>query len=190
MESTAYIGQHYWLHQKPHGYTKRRSVLFTDDLNEYPLAPASIEFAVEYLLPGAEVEFAPCYRHYYFAAHDLAFQVGVGIILTGVVMAVTAYRGVRGEVFEPCGVIVMQSSLIIVNENGGGDVHCVYKNQSLSNAAFPQALLHLWRDVYEGQASWSIEPQLFSIAFQAGSSLIRGYTNFKVESGLPQINNY
>src|SRR5208337_2703457 len=81
------------------------SVLIADDLDEHPLAPASIEFAVEYLLPGAEVKFAFGYGNHHFTAHDLPIHVSVGIVFAAVVVPILVYRLVGGELFEPCGVV-------------------------------------------------------------------------------------
>ncbi len=53
-----------------------------------PLLAAAVEFAVEDLLPGAEVELALGDGHHHLAAHDLAFHVGVGVVLAGAVVLV------------------------------------------------------------------------------------------------------
>ncbi len=150
------------------------SVLIADDLDEHPLSPASIEFPVEDLLPGAEVKFASGYGNHHFAAHDLPFHVGVGIVFAAVVVPILVYRLVGGELFEPCGVVAMESAFVVVNEHGSGDMHRVDKNEPLPNAAFMKTFFDLSRDVDEGYARWGIEPQLFSIAFQAVSPLFDG----------------
>ena len=64
------------------------------------LRPA-VEFAVEDLLPRAEIEFAVGDRHDHLAPHDLAFQVRIGVILAGPVVTVLGNRFVRGEFFQP-----------------------------------------------------------------------------------------
>jgi len=145
------------------------SVLVADDLDEHPLAPASIEFAIEDLLPGAEVKFASGYGNHHFTAHDLPLHVGVGIVFAAVVVAILVDRIVGGELFEPCGVVAMESAFVVVNEHGSGDMHRVDKNEPLPNAAFMKAFFDLSRDVDEGCARWGVEPQLLSIAFQAVS---------------------
>src|SRR5208337_3485686 len=142
------------------------SVLIADDLDEHPLAPASVEFAVEDLLPGAEVKLAPGYCNHHFTAHDLAFHVSVGIVFAAVVVAIAVDRLVRGQMFEPRGVVAVESALVVVYEHGSSDVHCVDKNDPLQNAAFTKAFFDLARDVDKGCARRGIEPQLLSIAFQ------------------------
>ena len=72
-------------------------MLFADDLDQHPLAPAAVEFTVEDLFPGAEIESTFCDGHHHFAPHDLAFHMGVGVILTHIV-AVLGYRFVGAPV--------------------------------------------------------------------------------------------
>jgi hypothetical protein len=52
----------------------------------------------------------------------------------------------------------MESAFIVVNEDGSGDVHCVYENDPLQNSAFPKTFFHLPGDVDEGHARRGIEP--------------------------------
>src|SRR5262245_57608847 len=67
-----------------------------DDLDEHPLGAVAVELAVEDLLPGAEVELPPGDRHDDLPAHDLALEVGVGVVLAGAVVAVAGRVGVEG----------------------------------------------------------------------------------------------
>src|SRR4051812_49017435 len=55
-------------------------VSFADDLYKYTLLPAAVELAVEDLLPRTEVELPLGDRHHDLTPHDLAFQVGVGVV--------------------------------------------------------------------------------------------------------------
>ena len=55
-------------------------------LHERPLASASIEFAVKYLFPRPKIEFAFCNSHDDFAAHGLAFQMGISVVLAVVIV--------------------------------------------------------------------------------------------------------
>ena len=74
------------------------------------------------------------------------------------------------QVFEPDIEIMMKTAFIIVDENRSRNVHCVYKYQSLFDAAFSQALLYLRRDIDEGPAARDIEPPLFGIVFHIAVS--------------------
>jgi hypothetical protein len=62
--------------------------IIPDDFHEHALAAVAVEFAVENLFPRAEVQFALRDGHDDFAAHDLAFQVRVGVVLAGAVVMV------------------------------------------------------------------------------------------------------
>jgi hypothetical protein len=65
-------------------------VLLPNHLDQYPLSSPPIELAVEDLLPRAEVEAAVRDRYYDLAAHDLAFQVRVGVVFSRSVVPVVA----------------------------------------------------------------------------------------------------
>jgi len=49
-----------------------------------------VERVVENVFPGAEVEAAVCDGDYDLTAHDLAFVMGVGVVLAAAVMRVSA----------------------------------------------------------------------------------------------------
>src|SRR6185369_7112168 len=89
--------------------------LLANDLDEHALLAASIEFAVENLLPGTEIEFAVGDRHDNFASHHLAFDVGIGIVFAGVVVAVLFGGRVRHEAFEEVVVVLQETGLVIVD---------------------------------------------------------------------------
>jgi tyrosine-protein phosphatase SIW14 len=99
--------------------------LFSDDLDKDPFLTPSVELAVEDLLPGAEVQLAVGNSHDDLPAHDLALQVGVGVVLAGVVVPISADRFVRSEVFEPFVVVEDQPALVVVDVDAGGNVHGV-----------------------------------------------------------------
>src|ERR1700722_7581126 len=80
---------------------KRGFSLFADDFDEDFFGSVAVEFAVEDLFPGAEIELAAGDGDADFAAHDLALLVGVGVVFAGVVVLVLRRRGVGGEFFEP-----------------------------------------------------------------------------------------
>ena len=61
---------------------------FADNFDQRAFAAAAVEFAVEDLFPRPEIEFAVGDGDDDFAAHDLALQVGVGVVFAGAVVAV------------------------------------------------------------------------------------------------------
>ena len=65
-----------------------RSALFANDLDQNALAAPSVELAIKDLLPRAEVEFTRRNRDHNLPPHDLAFHMGIGIVLAVSVMAV------------------------------------------------------------------------------------------------------
>ena len=91
--------------------------LLSDDLDENPLAPAAVELAVEDLLPGTEVQLAVGDRDHYLASHHLPFDVGIRVVLPGIVMAVLTGRLVGRHLFQPDFVVVMQAPFVIIDED-------------------------------------------------------------------------
>src|SRR6185436_20890256 len=53
--------------------------LFADDLDHHPLVPPAVEFAVEDLFPGAEVQLALRDGNHDLASHDLPLVVSIAI---------------------------------------------------------------------------------------------------------------
>jgi len=70
-------------------------MLLADYFNQHALSPAAVEFAVENLFPRAEIEFAFSNCDDDFPAHDLTFQVGVGVVFAGSVMSIGTRWRVR-----------------------------------------------------------------------------------------------
>jgi hypothetical protein len=70
------------------GHCHRKCQLLPDDFDEDALASVPIEFAVEDLLSRPKVELALGDRNDDFPDHDLALEVGVGVVLASAVMHV------------------------------------------------------------------------------------------------------
>ena len=116
---------------------------FSDDFDEDAFSAHPVEFTVVDLFPGTEVQFAFCDGNDDFASHDLAFEVGIGIVLTGAVVVVVFRRGVeRSQVFQPDSKVVEQSAFGIVDEDGGSDVHGVDQAETFLDAAFAYTFFH------------------------------------------------
>src|SRR5271166_4565337 len=96
---------------------RARSPLFANDLDQYALAATSVELAIEDLLPGTEVEFARRNRHHDLPAHDLAFHMGISVVLADSVMAVARNGLMRREPFEPRFVVGVQPPLVVIDEH-------------------------------------------------------------------------
>src|SRR3990170_436626 len=90
----------------------REKTLLPYYLYQNPFFTPAVELPVEYLLPCSEVQCAACYGHDHLSAHDSPLQVGVPVVLAGVVVPVPGYRLVRGKPFEPYLEIVVQTGLV------------------------------------------------------------------------------
>ncbi len=82
------------------------SELFANDFHENTFSAAAVEFAVEDLFPGSEVELSFGDRDDDFPSHDLAFHVRVGIVLAGAIVMILRRRRVGREFLQPDVVIV------------------------------------------------------------------------------------
>jgi hypothetical protein len=87
-------------------------------------------------LPGAKVQSTLCDRDHDFAAHDLPLQMRVGIVLAGAVVQpapgpAMADRCVWRQPFKPHLVIVVQATLVVVDEYAGRNVLRIYQGQYL-----------------------------------------------------------
>jgi prepilin-type N-terminal cleavage/methylation domain-containing protein len=138
---------------------------FPDDFDQHALAAAAVEFAVENLFPRAEIQFAFRDGHNDFAAHDLAFQVRVRVVLAGAVVLVLRNRLVRREFFQPHIIIVQQAILGVVDINAGGDVHGVDEAKALLHAALADQLLNRAGDVEVIAPMRRFKPEMFGQAF-------------------------
>ena len=87
--------------------------LFTDYFDQYLFRPASVEFTVKDLFPGAEVQLASGDGHDYLAAHDLPFEMGIGIVFVAV-MAILLDRFMGRQTFQPLFVVVMQAGFALL----------------------------------------------------------------------------
>ena len=131
--------------------------LFANYFDQHPLPPPAIEFPVEYLLPGAEIELSFCHGNDDLPAHHLPLQVPIGIVFTNVV-AILVNRFMGSDRFKPYIEIIMESWLIIVNKHRSSDMHGIHEGESLLDATLIEALLHLRRYVDIPSPRGYIEP--------------------------------
>ena len=111
------------------------------------------------MFPRAEVEFAVGDGDDDFAAHDLAFEVGVGVVFAGAVVVVLGGGRVGSEFFEPHFVVVMEAGFVVVDEDAGGDVHGVAEAEAFVDAAAQDEFLDGVGDVDEAAAAFDFEPR-------------------------------
>lgn len=127
-----------------------------DDFYQHAFAADAVKFPVENLFPGAEVEFAVRDGDDYFAAHDAALEMGVGVIFARVVL-VLGVGFFRGEFFQPNGKIMMKAGFIIIDEDGRGDVHGIAQDKAFFDAAFLHGICYFGCDVDEGDPRFCLK---------------------------------
>jgi hypothetical protein len=137
---------------------------FTDDFDEGALFAKAVEFAIENLLPWAEVEFAPGDGDDDFAAHEGAFEVSVGIVL-GAIVVVLAVGFFGSELFQPAFEIAVEAGFVVIDEDARGDVHGVDEAQPIANATFAHGAGDIRRDIEQLAALGDIEPEFFAVRF-------------------------
>ena len=96
------------------------------DLDKNALATFPIEFAVEDLLPRAEIQFSLRDRDHHFSAHNGALQMRVGVVLAPVVRILSVWF-FGSQFLQPALEVLMQAKLIVIYEDAGGDVHGIAK---------------------------------------------------------------
>jgi hypothetical protein len=102
LEIVDYFGIPFPIKETPGGEPAAgRGAYFAYDLDKHALGSAPIEFAVENLLPRPKIEFSLCNGDDDLATHDLALEVGVGVILAGAVVMAGGDGLVGREFFEP-----------------------------------------------------------------------------------------
>jgi hypothetical protein len=131
--------------------------LFADDLYQYPFPPLAVKFPVENLFPGAKVELTSGNGCYHFPPHDLPFHMRIGVYLAGIV-AISSDRFMWRQFFKPYVKVVVQPRFIIVDKNTGGNVHGVYKAQSLLYSGLMQQRFYLGSDIDKFPFFFGVKP--------------------------------
>src|SRR5439155_8726479 len=98
----------------PRAPPSRAGRSLADHLHQHALLAPPVELAVEDALPRSEVELPRGHRHHHLASHHLALEVGVGVVLAGVVVAVLIGGRVGREPLEPALVVAMEAALVVV----------------------------------------------------------------------------
>src|ERR1039458_4983161 len=145
--------------------------LLAEHLDQDALGAAAVEFAVEDLFPGAEVELAGRDRDYHLAAHHLALMMRVAVVLAGaIVMIPLGAWVVRRQPFKPSLVIFVKAGLVVIDEDRGGDVHRINEAETLAHAAFLHRLFNFARDVHEIHPVGHLHGEIFRMRQHAADS--------------------
>lgn len=108
--------------------------LLTNNLHKQPLLAIAVELVIKDVLPRAEMELAVSDRYNDLPTHDLSFQVGIGVIFKAIVL-ILAVRFLRGQLFQPDLIVVVQARFVVVNEHAGGNVHSRTEHKAVLYAA-------------------------------------------------------
>jgi len=140
-----------------------------NNLHQHALLAPTVKLTIKDLLPRAEVELSFSDGDHHFAAHDGAFEMGVGVVFAGVVVAVLIDGRVGCEAFEPFVEVVMQTALVVVNEDAGADVHGVDEAEIFANAAFGEGGFNVGCDIEIRAAVGRVEPEFFTVVSHGGA---------------------
>jgi hypothetical protein len=139
------------------------SCLLSHDFYDHPLGAPSIKFSVEDLLPGTEVKFSVGHGDDDFVMDDQRFQVGVSIVLSGLVMLVVLAEG--GERFQPLIDVSDESAFVVVDVGPGRDMHRGYEDHTVFDSGLLQRALDLWRQVDISALCFCVEGEILGVEF-------------------------
>src|SRR5262245_53358810 len=131
-----------------------------EKLDDDPLLPPPVELRIEHLLPWTEVERPLGDREDHLVMDERALEMRVGIVLTGLVMAIVPRRS---ELLEPLHEIVLQAALLVVHPDPGGDVHGGDEAESLLHARRRDDVGDAIGDVHQLVALAGVEPEIVGV---------------------------
>src|SRR5579862_2205299 len=91
------------------------------DFHDHALVPLAVELCIENPLPRSHIQLARRNRHDHFMMDEERLQMGVAIVLAGLVMLVSFSK--RSQMLEPLISIFDQSTFIVVDVDARGDMH-------------------------------------------------------------------
>ena len=147
-----------------------RATLLADDLDQDALGPSAVPLAVEDPLPRPEVEAAVRDRDDRLAAHELALDVRVRVVLPRVVVPPLPDGLVRDEGLEKARVVGVEAALVVVHEDGRRDVHRVHEAEALLDTALLHGGLDLGCDVHEADAGRDVQREDLTVGFHGRAS--------------------
>ena len=134
---------------------------FAEDFDDDAFGALAVELGVEDALPGAEVEATGGDGQGGFVVEKKGFEVGVGVIFAGLVVLVAGEAG--GQGFEPGGDVLDEAGLVVVNVDGGGDVHGGNEAQAVGDAGAVDDGFHLVGDVNHFVLLAGVEGKVFGV---------------------------
>jgi hypothetical protein len=135
--------------------------LLPNNLHKHSFSSATIELTVKDLFPRPKIELSFGNGNDHFPPHNLPFQMRIGIVFPRAVVVIAVDRLMRSQLFEPDLEIMVETSLVVVYEDGGSYMHGIYKTDAFLNSALSDAFLYRLRYIYESPTVWHLKPQLF-----------------------------
>jgi hypothetical protein len=69
----------------------------------------------------------------------------------------------RGQVFQPFFIILVQAGFVVIDEDRRGNMHRTNQSKAFLNSTFLQAFLYLRSNIYKPSPSGEVEEKFFSI---------------------------
>ena len=89
--------------------------------------------------------------------------MGIAIVFPSQVVVITTVWFMRCQFFKPAFVIPMKPRLIIIDEDGSGDMHCVDKTHPFLDSTFLESGYDIGSDVDEIHPLRNLHPEFFVI---------------------------
>ncbi len=102
--------------------------------------------------------------NHHFPAHNLAFHVGIRIVLAHIVPVGRDWL-MGSKLFEPGIKILMQPPFIIIDKNTCGNMHGIYQTEPFLHPRFPNEVGHLRRYVDKLSLLSGLKPEFLSEGF-------------------------
>ena len=103
---------------------------------------------------------------------EKGFEVSVGVVFAGLVVLVIGALG--GELFEPLADVFDEAALVVIDVDGGGDVHGRDEAEAVTDAAAADDGLDLVSDVDHLFALAGVEGEVFGVGFHKTSVSVEG----------------
>src|SRR3954454_4204023 len=157
--------------------------LFTHHLDHQSLRAAAVELAVEDRLPRPQVELPVSDRQDDLVVHQQVLQMRVAVVLAAAVVPVVAGVGQelaryvvrrllparRRDLVEPLQRVLLETGLVVVHPDGGGDVHRRDEHHPLRDAGLVDGALHVLGDPDELAPAPSVEGHVLGVRLHQSS---------------------
>src|SRR6266850_4029141 len=141
----------------------------SQDFDYYPFLPLSIPLTIKHPLPRPEVELSCGDRHDDLVPDREAAQVSRGVVLARLVVPIPLGIPGRDRPLQPLQDVFPQSRLVVIHENGCGDVHGTDECQTFTHRADLHLLHHFLGDVDDLLTPLRVEPQIMGMALHPAS---------------------